>query len=419
MNADLDAILKDARPRAIAAVSRQSGDLAAAEDAVHDAIIAALRVWEVQGIPDSPAAWLITSARNRLIDRWRSDKRHQRAVRLIAATSTDSDAQVADTIDDDLLRLIFTCCHPALSEEAQIALTLRTIAGFSTNDIASALLINERAVEQRLRRARNKIKDAGIGFELPRESDLPDRFQTVFQVVYLIFNRGYSAGKETELVDRRICAEAIWLARLLCRLEPGAAEAEGLLALLLLQHARHRARADGTGQLVTLAQQDRSLWDGNMIEEGRRLLRQALRRRTPGTFQTQAAIAALHSEASDPAETDWAQIEQLYAWLEVNAPSPVVTVNRCVAQAMAGNPELGLTKLSKLSAVAAMANYVPYHAAMAELSALCGQTDGAIRALKRAIATTQSEAEAIHFRGRVAELQDAGQGDSSGSTRAR
>ncbi len=397
-------LLKDARPRAIAAVSRLSGELAAAEDAVHDAIAEALVRWPVDGEPDVPVAWLITVARRRITDQWRRDTRHPQApddVEQLAA----SELLVPTAIDDDLLRLIFTCCHPALSEDASIALTLRVIVNLSPAEIGRAFLTAERTMEQRLARARKKIREAGIGFELPQEKDLDERLHSVLRVIYLVFNQGYSANAIDTTLDVRMCREAIWLARLLLRLRRSEPEIEGLLALMLLQHARHRARTTPSGDLITLDRQDRSLWDPDLILEGRTLIRRALKRQAPGFYQTQAAIAALHSEASESATTDWAQIEALYAWLEGHGGGAVVSVNRAVAMAMAGANAEGLDHLQSLRLEMKLGQYVPYLAALAELQWRCGDLHAAIAAFQRAADATQSPAEERHFLQRIRDLQ--------------
>lgn len=398
-----DAVFKSARPRAVAAVSRFAGDLAMAEDAVHEAMLRALSRWPDTGVPDSPEAWLIVTARRWLIDRSRQ-RSHQASYRRLVAPLAAATADEPDLsgLDDDLLRLVFTCCHPALAEDARVALTLNVILGLSSADVAQAFLTTRRTMEQRLTRARRKLREAGVGFRLPRDDERAERLTSVLAVIYLVFNQGYSPRQRDELVGVDLCAEAIWLARLLDRLHRGEPELQGLLALMLFQHSRHGARCDAGGELVLLGDQDRRLWDRDLIAEGRALLHLALRKRCPGAYQTQAAIAALHCEAPTASDTDWPQIAGLYAVLERQAPGPVVTLNRAVAVAHAEGPEQALSLLRPLAALAPMQRYSPYYAALAEISWMAGDGAGARRAWTAAARHTDSPQELAHYRRRLA-----------------
>ncbi|MEL7022333.1 MAG: sigma-70 family RNA polymerase sigma factor [Pseudomonadota bacterium] len=356
------AALKAARPRAVAALRRFSGDLDAAEDAFQDAAEQALKKWPKEGLPDNPTGWLIQVGRNRLIDQARRGRFQTTLDDDPAAAPEDDEIK---RIDDDVLRLIYTCCHPALSEEAQVALTLKIIAGLSTNDLALAFLTPVRTMEQRLARAKKKIREAGIPFAIPAERDLPDRLDAVLATLYLIFNQGYSARKDS-VADPRTCEEAIWLTRLVRRLNPSHDETAGLLALMLLQHARHPARVE-KDTLIALDQQDRSLWRTDLLTEGTTLIKVTLARRNPGPYQTQAAIAAIHGEATTADDTDWRQIALLYQILEEQLPNPVVTLNRAVAMLHAGDSEAANALLEQLESSHSerMLQYVPFLTARA------------------------------------------------------
>jgi RNA polymerase sigma-70 factor (ECF subfamily) len=356
---------------------RWTGDVDLAEDAVQDPAEQALRTWPRDGLPDHPDAWLITTARRKAIDRLRRDRRQAERTELLARleavdrqASLDHGHQAAG--DDDQLTLILMCCHPALGVDAQVALTLRSVAGLAPAEIARAFLVPERTLQQRLVRAKRKIAMAGIPFRLPPDDQLPDRVGAACAVVYLIFNEGYDATRGDRLLRVDLATEAIRLGRLLAELAPDDPEALGLLALLLLHHARADARVDPRGDLVPLEDQDRGRWDTAMIDEGLGLLERALRRRRPGPYQLQAAIAAQHALAADAADTDWRQIAALYAELLRLRPSPVYELNRAVAVAMADGPEAGLELLDRLEATAALAGYHLLAATQADLERRAG-----------------------------------------------
>ena len=347
---DLAPALKAAYPQALATLIRVLRDFDTAEDALQDAVARALNAWQAGGLPDNPVAWLVATGRRCAIDRFRRrqcEVRHAGALLALAQTQEEQvEPRPADRhLDDDLLRLIFTCCHPALAMEAQVALTLRTIAGLSVAEIARAFLVQPKTMEQRLTRAKRKIRAARIPYEVPEATELPRRLDAVLAVTYPIFNEGYNASGSAELIRAELCREAIRIARLLARLFRAEPEVAGLLALLLLQHSRAAARLDGAGNIVVLDAQDRVLWDQPLIVEGRALVERTLRRRRPGPYQIQAAIAAVHSEAVDAAGTDWTQIAELYGLLEVHQPTPVVTLNRAVAVAKARGAVAGLAIL--------------------------------------------------------------------------
>jgi RNA polymerase sigma-70 factor, ECF subfamily len=398
------------RAAVLATLIRHVGDFQLAEDALQDAFAAAIEAWQRHGVPESPKGWLTTTARRKAIDRLRRDQsvsaRAERLAELVRLESgKEGSVKDRSAIEDDRLRLIFTCCHPALDISARVALTLRALGGLTTGEIARAFLASEPAMGKRIVRAKRKIAEAHIPYEVPLDAELPDRLQGVLKVVYLIFNEGYSASAGDQLVRGELCSEAIRLGLLLSQLMPDDAEVLGLLALMLLHDARRRARVDEHGRYMILHEQDRSLWDGDRIREGLLMLDRAVRLRRPGQYQLQAAITALHIQASDAEATDWAQIAGLYGALAKLNASPVIELNRAAAVGFADGPQAGLKLLQPLLSNPKLAHYQPLYATGAELQRRAGERVKARDAYERAISLSPNSVERAELERRLGELE--------------
>ena len=415
-NEVVDRLFREESGRVVATLIRLLGDFDLAEEAVADAFVVALERWPSDGTPRNPGAWITTTARNRAIDRLRRARRLEEKAELLRhevtlAGDVDPGPEAAVLLTEDLmpipddrLRLIFTCCHPALSLEARVALTLRTLGGLTTPEIARAFLIPEVTLAQRLVRAKRKIREAGIPYRVPPDHVLPERLDGVLRVLYLIFNEGYDASSGDALVRRELCAEAVRLAGVLAQLMPDEPEVLGLLALMLLHDARREARVGPDGVVVLLEDQDRCLWNRPLIERGRQLLDRAMRMRRPGSYQLQAAIAALHDDAPSPDATDWRQIRSLYDALARTSPSAVVELNRAVAVAMVEGPEAGLALMDGIAAEGELTNYPYLHAAQADLLRRLGRFEDAATAYRRALALTTNRAEGAFLDRRLSDI---------------
>jgi len=412
LSKSIETLYRSESGRILATLVRLLGDLDVAEEAMHEAFAAALDAWPQAGIPDKPRPWLISTARFKAIDGMRRRARFdaaQKDLELYLETSVNETSYEDEEIEDDRLRLIFTCCHPALPSEAQVALTLREVCGLTTEEIARAFLVTPAALAQRIVRAKAKIRETPIPYEVPTPQELPERLDAVLQVIYLVFNEGYSAAAGAEVTRAELTGEAIRLGRLLTELQPEPEipkpEIMGLLALMLLQESRRAARTSPTGELILLENQDRSLWNREQITEGVALLEKALNSRRFGPYTLQAAIAAVHAEAESVAATDWRQIVAIYDQLVRIQPSPVVHLNRAVAIAMRDGPEAGLAHIDAVLEHGELANYYLAHSARADMCRRLGRTAEARASYEKALALTQQEPERQFLQERIRQLK--------------
>lgn len=409
---DFEKFHRDEAGRILSTLIRLLGDFDLAEEALQEAYVVALQKWAVEGVPGNPRAWLVSTARHKAIDRMRRGQRFAQKAEEIARTAAGEvcprDEVEEQMLADDRLRLIFTCCHPALPVEARVALTLRTVCGITTEEVSKAFLVPNAVMAKRLVRAKAKIRDAGIAYRVPAQEELADRLEAVLLVVYLIFNEGYLASSGDTLIRRELCGEAIRLGRILCELLPREAEVRALLGLMLLHDSRRDARVSADGQLVLLEEQDRSLWHAEQIREGTELTQTALRRGAAGGYALQASIAALHANAKTAAETDWEQIAGLYGLLLRMNPSAVIEVNRAVAVAMARSCEEGLALLDEVGAREELTEFHLLPAARADLLRRMGRHIDAAEAYRKALALATNDIERRFLRSRLAEAERAG-----------